>query len=168
MIKLITILLINFLSISAIAEGNKDMTNKQDLKEKLTPAQYHITQEGGTEPPFQNEYWDNKADGIYVDVVTGEPLFSSTHKYDSGTGWPSFTRSIKDDVVDTAIDKSHGMVRTEVKSSDSGSHLGHVFDDGPEDQGGKRFCINSSALKFIPKEEMIDKGYGEYMYLFLE
>lgn len=133
---------------------------------QLSPSQYHITQEGGTEKPFDNEYWDNKAEGIYIDVVSGEALFSSTHKYDSGTGWPSFTRTIKQDAVQMHQDKSFGMVRTEVKSAGSNSHLGHVFDDGPADKGGKRFCINSASLRFIAKDKMIEEGYGEYLYLF--
>ena len=155
-----------------IVTTSLDLTAKEvemsetELKKKLTPAQYHITQEGGTEPPFKNEYWDNKEEGIYVDVVSGEALFSSTDKYDSGTGWPSFTKTIKDGVTENKEDLSFGMVRTEVKSN-SGAHLGHVFDDGPSDKGGKRFCINSASLKFVPKAKMIGEGYGEYLYLFL-
>lgn len=141
---------------------------KKDPKmlEKLDPSQYHITQEGGTEPPFNNKYWDHKAEGIYVDVVTGEPLFSSTDKFDSGTGWPSFTKPINQNYIETEEDLSFGMVRTEVKSSSGDSHLGHVFDDGPADKGGKRFCINSGALKFIAKADLEKEGYGEYLSLF--
>lgn len=125
---------------------------KQSLKEKLSPLQYEVTQNCGTEPPFQNEYWNNKQKGIYVDVITGEPLFSSEDKFDSGSGWPSFTKPIDKEAVSEHLDTSHGMHRTEVKSSHSGSHLGHVFTDGPADKGGLRYCINSAALKFIPAE----------------
>lgn len=132
----------------------------------LTPMQHEVTKQGGTEPPFRNEYWDNKAPGIYVDINTGEALFSSIDKYDSGTGWPSFTKSINEKNVETKLDISLGMARNEVKSKNGGSHLGHVFDDGPKDKGGKRFCINSAALKFIPLEEMEKEGYGQYLTLF--
>lgn len=128
--------------------------------------QYKVTQEDATEQPFKNEYWDNKRAGIYVDVATGEPLFSSLDKYDSGTGWPSFTRGINDKSVSTKLDLNLGLPRTEVRSKTGNSHLGHVFDDGPEDKGGKRFCINSAALKFIPVEEMKKAGYEEYLHLF--
>lgn len=131
----------------------------------LTDMQKYVTQHGGTEQPFQNEYWDNHAEGIYVDVISGEPLFSSTDKFDSGTGWPSFTRPISDHNVTTNSDTTLGMERTEVKSK-SGAHLGHVFDDGPKDKGGKRYCINSASLDFIPKERMEKEGYGEYLKLF--
>lgn len=139
---------------------------KDVLKKELTPMQYKVTQENATEQPFKNEYWDNKRDGIYVDVTTGEPLFSSLDKYDSGTGWPSFTRPIKESLVDTKIDLDLGAPRTEVRSSTGNSHLGHVFDDGPKDKGGKRFCINSASLKFIPLADMQKAGYGEYLVLF--
>lgn len=132
----------------------------------LSPMQQKVTKESGTEPAFNNEYWDNKKPGIYVDVSTGEALFSSIDKYDSGTGWPSFTKSIKDSNVKTKLDLKLGMSRTEISSAGSGNHLGHVFDDGPKDKGGKRFCINSAALKFIPYEEMEKMGYGEYLKLF--
>ena len=136
-----------------------------ELKAKLTPMQYKVTQQCGTEPPFRNEYWDNHRDGIYVDVVTGEPLFSSTDKYDSGSGWPSFTRPIAIENVVEKKDGSLGMIRTEVKSEKGNSHLGHVFDDGPGCEG-LRYCINSASLKFIPKEDLEKAGYGEYLSLF--
>lgn len=136
----------------------------EELLKNLDPLAYHIVAEGGTESPFNNAYWDNKSDGIYVDVVTGEALFSSTHKYDSGTGWPSFWRSIDDESITLQDDNSLLQTRTEVRS-DSG-HLGHVFNDGPIEQGGRRFCINSASLLFIPKAEMEKKGYGEYLKLF--
>jgi peptide methionine sulfoxide reductase msrA/msrB len=135
-----------------------------ELLKNLDPLAYHVVAENGTESPFNNTYWDNKADGIYVDVVTGKPLFSSTHKYDSGTGWPSFWRTIDDDSVTMREDNSLFTTRTEIRS-DAG-HVGHVFDDGPVEEGGRRFCTNSASLKFVPKEEMVEKGYGEYMYLF--
>lgn len=133
----------------------------------LSDMQKHVTKNNGTEPAFKNEYWDNKQPGIYVDVNTGEPLFSSTDKYDSGTGWPSFTKSINESKIATKSDLSSLLgPRTEVRSKNSDSHLGHVFDDGPKDKGGKRFCINSAALKFIPLEDLERLGYGEYLKLF--
>ena len=134
--------------------------------EHLTKLQRHVTQENGTEPAFDNKYWDNKEDGIYVDVVSGKPLFSSKDKYDSGTGWPSFTKPIDDFEIITKIDKSYGMKRVEVRSKNADSHLGHVFDDGPKDKGGKRFCINSASMHFIPKDQLQIEGYGEYLKLF--
>jgi peptide methionine sulfoxide reductase msrA/msrB len=121
---------------------------------------------GGTEKPFDNEYWNNHEDGIYVDVVSGEPLFSSKDKYDSGSGWPSFTKPIDKKMVKNVTDKSHGMTRTEILSKNTDIHLGHVFDDGPKDKGGKRYCTNSASLKFIPKKDLIKAGYEEYMKLF--
>lgn len=136
------------------------------LLENLDPLAYHVVAEEGTETPFDNAYWDNTADGIYVDVVTGEPLFSSTHKYDSGTGWPTFYRTIDDDSVELSEDRKLIIPRTEVRSA--GGHLGHVFDDGPKEHGGERFCINSASLLFVPLEEMEEKGYEEYLYLFEE
>jgi peptide methionine sulfoxide reductase msrA/msrB len=132
----------------------------------LTPIQHHVTQENGTESPFQNEFWDNKEEGIYVDIVSGKPLFSSLDKFDSGCGWPSFTKPIKHQEVLEKLDTSHGMRRIEVRSSSADSHLGHVFDDGPRDKGGLRYCINSAALKFIPTEKLNEEGYGEYLRLF--
>jgi peptide methionine sulfoxide reductase msrA/msrB len=135
-----------------------------EMVKKLDPLSYDVVVRGSTERPFKNAYWDNKAEGIYVDVVTGRPIFSSTHKYDSGTGWPSFWRAISDDALTFHEDKSLWTTRTEMRS-DAG-HVGHVFDDGPSDKGGKRFCANSAALKFVPKVEMVKEGYGEYMTLF--
>jgi peptide-methionine (R)-S-oxide reductase len=142
--------------------------DKEELKQKLTPLQYEVTQNNATEPPFHNEYWDNHRDGIYVDVVSGEPLFCSLDKYDAGCGWPSFTKPIDKQRILEKPDYSHGMVRTEVRSKTADSHLGHVFDDGPLEAGGLRYCINSAALRFIPKEDMEREGYGEYLRLFEE
>ena len=143
------------------------MDDKQkELKSKLTPLQYEVTQSCGTERPFDNEYWNNKADGIYVDIVSGEPLFSSKDKYDSGSGWPSFTQPIKKDMITTKADHTAGATRTEVRSLNADSHLGHVFQDGPKDKGGERYCINSAALKFIPKQDLKKMGYGDYSKMF--
>ena len=132
----------------------------------LTPQQYRVTQENGTEPPFANEYVDNKQPGIYVDVVSGEPLFASIHKYDSGSGWPSFTSPLEKANVVEKLDSSHGMVRVEVRSANGDSHLGHLFDDGPDEAGGQRYCMNSAALRFVPATELEAQGYGEYHQLF--
>lgn len=140
--------------------------SKDDLKTKLTPMQYKVACEGGTEPPFRNAYWDNKEPGLYVDVISGEPLFASVHKFDSGTGWPSFTQTLKKDAVKELKDASHGMVRVEVRSTKSDAHLGHVFDDGPREAGGLRYCINSASLRFIPVAKLKESGYGEYAALF--
>ncbi len=132
---------------------------------RLTPEQFRVTQEDGTEPPFTGEHTDNTKRGIYVDVVTGEPLFASSDKYDSGCGWPSFTRPIKETYVVERFDESHGMRRVEVRSSAGDSHLGHVFEDGPKEATGLRYCINSAALRFIPIEDMEREGYGELLHL---
>jgi peptide-methionine (R)-S-oxide reductase len=133
---------------------------------KLTPRQYAVTQESATEPAFDNEFWDKKEAGIYVDIVSGEPLFASPQKFDSGCGWPSFTIPLEATNIVEREDKSHGMIRTEVRSTHGGSHLGHVFDDGPPEEGGLRYCINSAALRFIAYEDLEAEGYGQYKQLF--
>jgi len=157
---------IDFSKLSDIIEQDLyTKPNEETIKQKLSALQYKVTQENGTEPPFMNEYWDNHKKGIYVDIVTGEPLFISTDKFDSGCGWPSFTRPINSDNIIEKRDTTHGMVRTEVRSNVGKSHLGHVFDDGPIEEGGLRYCINSAALRFIPIEEMETSGYGEYLSL---
>jgi methionine-R-sulfoxide reductase len=153
------------------AGGSKDPEQRPlplseaEIKAKLGSEQYHVMREGGTEQPFANAYWDNKKPGLYVDPLTGEALFVSTDKFDSRTGWPSFTKPIMPDRVTEETDASHGTVRTEVRAKQSGSHLGHVFDDGPAPTG-MRYCINSAALKFIPLEELEQQGYGKYRSLF--
>jgi len=140
--------------------GVGDHMNKEDLKKNLTPLQYHVTQENGTERPFQNEFWNHHEVGLYVDIVSGEPLFSSLDKFDSSCGWPSFAKPIKPLV--TKLDKSFGMFRTEVRSPQGDSHLGHLFTDGPRDLGGLRYCINSASLRFIPYDRLEQEGYGDY------
>ncbi|OCG35583.1 MULTISPECIES: peptide-methionine (R)-S-oxide reductase MsrB [Gilliamella] len=140
------------------------------MKEKalsiLTPMQYHVTQKNGTEPPFENEFNSNNEEGIYVDIVSGEPLFTSLDKFDSGCGWPSFAKPINKSNIVEKKDTSFGMRRIEVRSVEADSHLGHVFNDGPKELGGLRYCINSASLRFIPKEELEDAGYGQYLNLF--
>jgi peptide methionine sulfoxide reductase msrA/msrB len=157
-------------TLSTLAQGApvKDYTKppKEKIKKMLTPQQYKVTQEEGTEAPFNNAYWDNHDSGIYVDVVTGEPLFSSIDKFDSGTGWPSFTKPLEKGHVVEKTDKSLLDTRTEVRSKKGASHLGHVFPDGPKDRGGLRYCINSAALKFIPVSQLKESGYEEYLKLF--
>jgi peptide methionine sulfoxide reductase msrA/msrB len=138
---------------------------KEELKNILNEMQYNVTQNNGTEPPFRNEYYDNFEKGIYVDITTGEPLFVSTDKFESGCGWPSFSKPINSEQIKELTDLSHGRVRTEVRSKLGDSHLGHVFNDGPKELGGLRYCINSASLRFIPKEKMEEEGYGEYMRL---
>src|SRR3989344_13898 len=142
------------------------MEEKMKKPIKLTPMQHHVTQECGTEPAFANEYWNNKKEGIYVDIVSGEPLFSSKEKFDSGTGWPSFTKPLEKKNILEKGDNSLLMQRIEVKSKKAKSHLGHVFPDGPKQSGGLRYCINSSSLRFIPKEDLEREGYGKYEKLF--
>jgi methionine-R-sulfoxide reductase len=145
-----------------------DYSKTPEALARLTPAQYRVTQEAGTEPAFRNEYWNNHEAGIYVDVVSGQPLFSSTDKYDSGTGWPSFTKPHDPGAVVEKVDGKLWMKRTEVRSSGADSHLGHVFDDGPRDAGGLRYCMNSAALRFVPVAQLEEQGYGDYRSLFEE
>ena len=139
--------------------------DEKKLKQALTPEQYHVTQQCGTEPPFQNEFWDNKREGLYVDIVSGEPLFTSIHKFDSGTGWPSFTKPIQPDHI--SLKKENDFYqRIEVRSAQAGSHLGHVFEDGPREAGGLRYCINSAAMRFIPLEQLEAEGYSQFVSIF--
>lgn len=147
-------------------EDMPEYRNNPNAVSKLSPEQYRVTQRDGTERPFENEYWDNKEPGIYVDVVSGEPLFASTDKFESHSGWPSFTKPIDPENVVENHDTSHGMKRIEVRSMHGDSHLGHVFDDGPQDAGGLRYCINSASLRFIPLDELESEGYGQFSSLF--
>ena len=147
---------------SVSSGGTKTMDTKDQLKQRLTPEQYAVTQQCGTEAPFRNAYWDNHEPGLYVDVVDGTPLFSSADKFDSGSGWPSFTRPLSEDLTVRKSDASHGMERVEARSKRADSHLGHVFDDGPAQAGGERWCINSAALRFIPLADLEKEGYGEW------
>jgi peptide methionine sulfoxide reductase msrA/msrB len=153
------------------ADGKETtMTGKkyadEELQQRLTPLQYNVTRKAGTEPPFDNEYWNNHREGLYVDIVSGEPLFSSRDKFDSGTGWPSFTRPVAPEQVKEKVDSSFGTVRTEVRSREADSHLGHIFSDGPKDKGGLRYCINSASLRFIPVDDLEKAGYGAWLPLF--
>lgn len=146
--------------------GTLPMSEKKERLKELTPLQVKVTQHDGTEAPFKNEYWDNKEPGIYVDIVSGEPLFSSIDKFKSGTGWPSFTKPIAEGALSTETDYKLFLPRTEVRSIQADSHLGHVFEDGPKDRGGLRYCINSAALRFIHKDDLEKEGYAEYKPLF--
>ncbi|HET6673485.1 MAG TPA: peptide-methionine (R)-S-oxide reductase MsrB [Agromyces sp.] len=145
---------------------SQDYRRTPEAIARLTPLQRRVTQEDATEPAFMNQYWDNHEPGIYVDVVSGQPLFASTDKYESHTGWPSFTKPIEPDVVTEKVDRSLFMKRVEVRSAAADSHLGHVFDDGPAEAGGLRYCMNSAALRFVPLAELEEQGYGKYRSLF--
>nr|WP_260631217.1 peptide-methionine (S)-S-oxide reductase MsrA [Bacillus sp. S/N-304-OC-R1] len=148
-----------------IRENWKKRKSDEQLKVELTPIQYEVTRNNATEPPFQNEYWDHTEEGIYVDIISGEPLFSSKDKFDAGCGWPSFTKPVRRTELEEKFDTSHGMRRIEVRSKSSDSHLGHVFDDGPGPDRA-RYCINSAALRFVPKDKLIEEGYGQFLRLF--
>jgi len=158
------LIIFNLISLETMALENQKKYSK--TTKNLTEIQKYVVEENGTEPAFRNEFWNNKKEGIYVDVASGQPLFSSKDKFDSGTGWPSFTRPIEDGSVVEKKDSSHGMIRVEVRSKDADSHLGHVFDDGPKDKGGMRYCINSASLKFVPKESLEKEGYEKFKKLF--
>ncbi len=148
-----------------MSEPNESKFSETELRQKLTPEQYHVTKECGTEPPFRNEYWDNHRVGIYVDRISGEPLFSSLDKFESGTGWPSFTKPLAEENLIEKSDRALGMTRTEVRSKGGDAHLGHVFDDGPG-PSGMRYCMNSASLRFIPVEKLEEEGYGKFLPLF--
>ncbi|NSL52835.1 peptide-methionine (S)-S-oxide reductase MsrA [Calidifontibacillus erzurumensis] len=148
-----------------IREHWKKVKSDEELKKELTPIQYEVTRKNGTEPPFHNEYWNHWEEGIYVDIISGEPLFSSKEKFDAGCGWPSFTKPLRRSELEERLDLSHGMRRIEVRAKTSDAHLGHVFDDGPGPDRA-RYCINSAALRFIPKEKLVEEGYGQYLKLF--
>jgi methionine-R-sulfoxide reductase len=168
------VLMVLVASLAAVFFLNRAMAQKSDsndpadaeLRAKLTKEQYYVTKQNGTEPPFRNEYWDNKKPGIYVDVISGEPLFSSLDKFDSGTGWPSFTKPLSKENVVEKSDRTFGMARVEVRSKKGDAHLGHLFDDGPRDKGGMRYCMNSAALRFVPVEKLKEEGYGEFLPFF--
>ena len=151
--------------LSSVSPAATTKPTDKELKQKLTPEQYYVTQKCGTEPPFNNAYWNNHTPGIYVDVVTGEPLFTSLDKFDSGSGWPSFTKPIAKEKVVEKSDRTLGMDRTEVRGAKSDAHLGHVFDDGPG-PNGLRYCVNSASLRFIPVEKLKEEGYGQFLPLF--
>lgn len=166
---LIIALSLSIVTLYAFQGGAEMAKNIKDQDTShLSERQKYVTMHNGTEPAFDNEFWDNKEPGIYVDVINGKPLFSSTDKFDSGTGWPSFTRPIDANFVEDEMDTSFGMTRTEVKSASSDAHLGHVFNDGPPEEGGMRYCINSASLRFIHKDDMEAEGYGDYLVLFDE
>ena len=148
------------------AGNGKQPYSEEELRQRLTPIQYRVTRQEGTEPAFMNAYWNNHAPGIYVDVVSGEPLFTSLDKFDSGTGWPSFTKPLARESVVEKTDTAHGMERTEVRSTSSDSHLGHVFDDGPANAGGLRYCMNSASLRFVPVDKLKEEGYEKFLPLF--
>lgn len=153
---------------AAEESAKKPIPTDEELKKKLTPEQYAVTRENATERPFTNEFWKHKEEGIYVDVISGEALFSSKDKFDTECGWPGFSKPISDKEVANLVDKSHGMERTEVRSKTGNAHLGHVFNDGPVEKGGLRYCINSASLRFIAKDKMKEAGYGKLLYLFEE